>query len=1422
MPHTPRPRRSAAKASASIACSLAMLSAATESALAADATQTTAGLHISTGALVDPAGRTWVTDHNAGFCRVTDGGDDGPGHIEHPEHPGSLDLRTCLGGLLPNAGPGPDAAGQPTFYDPSPEFPNSGDELAFVPDGASPSSEVVRAKWNPATKRFAFLDTVTMQADRGRPVATTLGPDERIYVTFQRETTIQAIDDLDAPSPTARIVGQTSDDRGAAAIAATRDADGATRLWIAESVGLRTMHPGTAATLTDPAPEALTGPGGVPATVSTLASDLGRNLVWAGTADGVTGADAGIDRLLRIDLSGDTPSVTERAKGFSMIGGLGVRPNGQVDVVDDPALLDPAEPLGTGRMFRVGLPVAHVTDGPLDDEGNNRPGRDVTSDTTPTLLVEGEGALQCRFAGPGRTPTWQDCPENGILQIGAPLTDGEYVLSVKSTVDGVTGLPEAHRFRVDTKAPLQPVIVRPADGTTVSGTPWFEFTTERGSKVTCRFTAIPDAPAEGAETAVEGDAPVEGADAPVEAPFVDCAPGRTEKFDTAGTHKLEIKASDRAGNVSEASVPTTFTVDPSLPPTPPPGFGNGLPAYSGSSLFGEGLHISAGALVDPNGRVWVSDHNGGFCRMTEATEDGPGQIEHPQLPTDLDTPRTCLGGLLPFAGTGPDAAGQPTLVDPTPAEPGSGDEIAMIPDGASPSSDVVRAKWNPDNGLFEYLDAVVTINDRGRGRPTATTLGPDGNVYVVFQRETTVQQITDPAGENPSVRIVANTSDGRGSSAVAATRDAEGRTLVYVSESTGITEFRPLAGRTVTPVPASIPGLGNPAVVGGVSSMVSDLEHNHLWLGTADAAVDPPIPGDPGNPGADQVHRVRLGDREIDLGHAKGYSMVGGLGLRSDGVLYVMDDPALLDAAEPLGMGRMFQVGRPAAHVVRGPVGDDGREAADRGATRDRTPQFEIAADAGTTQCRLKGDAETEWAPCTDEDGLHQVGPLEEGSYRLLVRAVDGEVTGLTERHAFRVDRTAPDKPRILSPASGLAPSDPWFEFDSEPGATIECRWNESDEFVACDPGLTRSFPENGDHSLQIRAIDRAGNVSEPSDRLSFTTRNKVNGLSITAGPEGHTNNASPTFAFKADPVDAVGVQYGCRLSGEAFALCSSPRAYSNLDEGTYVFEVRALDSAGNQSPVKRRSFTVDTTLPVISFGDLDPNGVVASGTRVALSTNEEATLRCSIDGGALEPCGPSLVLDGLGSGEHKLRVVATDRAGNERDLTRTFSIEAPADPVAADAPAAAAAPVAPVAPAAPRTQLAAPRGAAQLDAGTLPGTQRITIPVADRQLPLADLRADGIQVTVTPPAGARVLRFRIFRIGATQAAAAKTRTTTRKAKPVTTLYRTTKGAKKMTVQLRGVELRKLRPGKYRLEMQAGKSTKKLGKAVTRTFTVTH
>ena len=208
--------------------------------------------------------------------------------------------------------------------------------------------------------------------------------------------------------------------------------------------------------------------------------------------------------------------------------------------------------------------------------------------------------------------------------------------------------------------------------------------------------------------------------------------GRTRRSPTLHPHTLAIVAVDAAGNVSARRRLRHLHGRPDPAPDVPRARAAGRRSTRGSSLIATGLHISTGAIVDPVGRTWVADHNGGFCRVTASDDDGPGRIDHPELP-GADGPRTCLGGLLPEAGHGPDAAGQPAFVDPTPDQNGNGDEVVLIPDGASPSSDVVRAKWNPDSDLFEYL--TTSDDHRRRGaRPVATSPGADGNVYVVFQR----------------------------------------------------------------------------------------------------------------------------------------------------------------------------------------------------------------------------------------------------------------------------------------------------------------------------------------------------------------------------------------------------------------------------------------------------------------------------------------------------------------------------------------------------------------------------------------------------------------------------------------------------------------------------------------------------------------
>src|SRR3989344_3324357 len=85
--------------------------------------------------------------------------------------------------------------------------------------------------------------------------------------------------------------------------------------------------------------------------------------------------------------------------------------------------------------------------------------------------------------------------------------------------------------------------------------------------------------------------------------------------------------------------------------------------------------------------------------------------------------------------------------------------------------------------------------------------------------------------------------------------------------------------------------------------------------------------------------------------------------------------------------------------------------------------------------------------------------------------------------------------------------------------------------------------------------------------------------LSITDGPvEASTITTTETsFSFVATGADIV----ECKLDGEGYAPCDSPKVLTTLVEGLHTFMVRASDIALNSTEVSR-TFTVDTLPPVL------------------------------------------------------------------------------------------------------------------------------------------------------------------------------------------------------------------------------------------------
>jgi hypothetical protein len=134
-----------------------------------------------------------------------------------------------------------------------------------------------------------------------------------------------------------------------------------------------------------------------------------------------------------------------------------------------------------------------------------------------------------------------------------------------------------------------------------------------------------------------------------------------------------------------------------------------------------------------------------------------------------------------------------------------------------------------------------------------------------------------------------------------------------------------------------------------------------------------------------------------------------------------------------------------------------------------------------------------------------------------------------------------------------------------------------------------------------------------------------------------------------------------------AFGGCSGPgQSHSpstSLADGTYTFEVRATDAAGN-SAIDARSFTVDTTPPSVTV-DSGPNGPTLDETPTfSFSAGEPATFACRLGTGEFGACtGPGQTFSpaGLKDGAYTFEVRATDAAGNQSTASRSFTLTAAA-----------------------------------------------------------------------------------------------------------------------------------------------------------------
>lgn len=289
----------------------------------------------------------------------------------------------------------------------------------------------------------------------------------------------------------------------------------------------------------------------------------------------------------------------------------------------------------------------------------------------------------------------------------------------------------------------------------------------------------------------------------------------------------------------------------------------------------------------------------------------------------------------------------------------------------------------------------------------------------------------------------------------------------------------------------------------------------------------------------------------------------------------------------------------------------------------DSTPAFSFTStETGSTfQCRVDpASAATPWTACTSGASL---AVLADGQHTFEVRATDAaNNTDLSpDSWTWTVDTTPPDTEITDNPAALDNDSTPAFSFTStQDGSTFQCRVDFDTEtslpaWSSCTSGSSLAALSDGEHTFEVRATDPAGNTDASPDSWTWTIDTAAPDTTIQTEPAALSSDSTPSFTFISTEDNST---FQCRIDFEtgvsepAWELCASGDSFS-LGDGTHLFEVRAIDPAGNadESP-DSSTFAIDTVGPDVTLSDptTPTNDTTPSFSGEAESGDGDVTLK--------------------------------------------------------------------------------------------------------------------------------------------------------------------------------------------------------------------
>jgi hypothetical protein len=214
--------------------------------------------------------------------------------------------------------------------------------------------------------------------------------------------------------------------------------------------------------------------------------------------------------------------------------------------------------------------------------------------------------------------------------------------------------------------------------------------------------------------------------------------------------------------------------------------------------------------------------------------------------------------------------------------------------------------------------------------------------------------------------------------------------------------------------------------------------------------------------------------------------------------------------------------------------------------------EFSPSRPQATLECQLDGGA---WAPCTTPavyTGLSQ------GPHTFAVRAKDAAGTGPPTSYAWTIDSVGPTAAITQTPGNPTSSRSATFAFSADEAGSFACDLD-GGGYGPCGSPLSYQGLGDGVHTFTVTPRDAIGNTGV-SASYSWRVDGTAPETALASAPAARTTALSATFTFSAN--EPAG--YECKLDTAGFTPCSSPKTYTGLRRAAHVFDVRAIDAAGN------------------------------------------------------------------------------------------------------------------------------------------------------------------------------------------------------------------------------------------------------------------